>query len=161
MARFARAPLASVLALVFTLFFIALELTHRGIDFALVSQQWSPAFAAAKGAAERDLILERHALWGALTGAVYLPLMLSGLLAWSCFAIATWHGEGRWHWLAPLAFTLNALRTLGRLLASYTHLPGMEFLDSLSVYVVLVLVIHGLLATWLFWRAASIQADAP
>lgn len=153
--RFARAPLASVLGLVFALFFIVLELAHRGIDFALVSQQWAPAFAAAAGPAERALLLERHALWSGVTGALYLPLMLSGLLAWSCFAVATWRGAGRWAPLAPLAFSLNALRTLGRLLGSYTDLPGMGVFDSLPVYVVLVFLINGLLAAWLFWRAAS------
>ncbi len=155
MDRFARAPLVSALALVFTLFFILLELAHRGIDFALVSQQWAPAFAAATQPAERALLLERHALWSAVTGALYLPLMLSGLLAWSCFALATWRGEGRWAWLAPLAFSLNALRTLGRLLGSYTDVPGLGVFDSLPVYVVLVFLINGLLAAWLFWRAAD------
>jgi hypothetical protein len=153
MERFARAPLASALGLVFTLFFIGLELLHRGVDFALVSQQWSAAFATATSDAERALLLERHALWDALTRALYLPLMLAGLLAWSCFALATWRGPGRWHWLAPLAFSLNALRTLGRLLGSYTGMPGMGVFNSLAVYVVLVLTINGLLATWLFWRA--------
>ena len=153
--RFAHAPLASALALVFTLFFIVLELAHRGIDFALVSQQWAPAFAAATQPAERALLLERHALWSAVTGALYLPLMLAGLLAWSCFAVATWRGEGRWALLAPLAFSLNALRTLGRLLGSYTDVPGMGAFNSLPVYVVLVFLINGLLAAWLFWRAAQ------
>jgi hypothetical protein len=161
MDRFARAPLASALALVFTLFFIVLELAHRGIDFVLVSQQWASAFATATGAAERAAILERHALWESVTGALYLPLMLSGLLAWSCFAIATWRGEsGRWDWLAPLAFSMNALRTLGRLLGSYTEVPGMGVFNGLPVYVVLVLTINGLLATWLFWRAARHRLTA-
>jgi hypothetical protein len=160
MERFAKAPLASALALVFTLFFIVLELAHRGIDFVLVSQRWASAFAAATGPAERDLILGRHALWESVTGAIYLPLMLSGLLAWSCFAIATWHGEGRWAWLAPLAFSLNALRTLGRLLGSYTDVPGMGVFNSLPMYVVPVLTINGMLATWLFWRAARLRECA-
>lgn len=153
--RFPRAPLASALGLVFALFFIAFELGHRGVDFALASQEWSSAFAAATGTAERDAILERHALWGSITGALYLPLMLSGLIAWTCFAIATWRAEGRWFWFAPLAFSLNALRTVGRLLGSYTDLPGMGIFNGLPVYVVLVLVINGLLAAWLFWRAAG------
>ena len=157
MERRARAPLASALGLAFTLFFIALELLHRGVDFALVSQQWSEAYAAATGAAERSLLLERHSLWDGLTRALYLPLMLSGLIAWSSFALATWRGEGRWYWLAPLAFSMNALRTLGRLLGTYTAMPGMGIFNGLPVYLALVLTINGLLAAWLFWRAREME----
>ena len=44
--------------------------------------------------------------------------MLSGLVAWTFFAVATWNAGQGWLRLASIAFTLNALRTLGRLLGT-------------------------------------------
>lgn len=150
--RFAKAPLASLLAFTFTMFFVVFEFLHRGLDFVMVSQQWANAYAAEP--ALRGVLAERHALWGAFTSAIYFPLMLSGLLAWICFAIATWNAGPGWLRLASIAFTLNALRTLGRLLGNYTGVAWFDFLDSFTLYLILVFVINGMLAIWLFKRAA-------
>lgn len=160
LAHLQRAPLAASLGLAFMLFFVLIELALRGVDYALVSREWASAWAAASSEPERELLLARHALWGSITHAVYLPLMLSGLLAWTCLAVATWGGTGAWAFLGPLALGANALRTLGRLAASYTDMPGLGFLDSLHVYVVLVLLINGTLAVWLCWRARVAAAAA-
>lgn len=150
--RFAKAPLASLLAFTFTMFFVVFEFLHRGLDFVMVSQQWANAYATEP--ALHGVLAERHAFWGTFTSAIYFPLMLSGLLAWICFAIATWNAGSGWMRLASIAFTLNALRTLGRLLGNYTGVAWFDFLDSFTLYLVLVFVINGMLAIWLFKRAA-------
>lgn len=150
--RFAKAPLASLLAFTFTMFFVVFEFLHRGLDFVMVSQQWANAYA--NEPALRGVLAERHAFWGTFTSAIYFPLMLSGLLAWICFAIATWNAGPGWLRLASIAFTLNALRTLGRLLGNYTGIGWFDFLDSFTLYLILVFVINGMLAIWLFKRAA-------
>lgn len=155
--RFAKAPLASLLAFTFTMFFIVFELLHRGLDFVMVSQQWAGAFASATDPSVRDNLAQRHEFWGSFTGAIYFPLMLSGLVAWICFAIATWNAGSGWLRLASIAFTLNALRTLGRLLGNYTGGDWFDFLDSFTLYLVLVFLINGMLAVWLFRRAAEMQ----
>ncbi len=150
--RFAKAPLASLLAFTFTMFFVVFEFLHRGLDFVMVSQQWANAYATEP--ALHGVLAERHAFWGTFTSAIYFPLMLSGLLAWICFAIATWNAGSGWMRLASIAFTLNALRTLGRLLGNYTGVAWFDFLDSFTLYLILVFVINGMLAIWLFKRAA-------
>jgi hypothetical protein len=150
--RFAKAPLASLLAFTFTMFFVVFEFLHRGLDFVMVSQQWANAYA--NEPALRGVLAERHAFWETFTSAIYFPLMLSGLLAWICFAIATWNAGSGWLRLASIAFTLNALRTLGRLLGNYTGIGWFDFLDSFTLYLILVFVINGMLAIWLFKRAA-------
>lgn len=153
--RFAKAPLASLLAFTFTMFFVVFEFLHRGLDFVMVSQQWANAYAAEP--ALHGVLAERHAFWGTFTSAIYFPLMLSGLLAWICFAIATWNAGSGWMRLASIAFTLNALRTLGRLLGNYTGIGWFDFLDSFTLYLILVFVINGMLAVWLFKRAAVVD----
>lgn len=152
---FARAPLASLLGFTFTMFFVVFELLHRGLDFVLVSQQWAGQFAAATDPAVRDMLIGRLEFWGAFTGGIYFPLMLSGLVAWTCFAIATWRAGNGLLRLASIAFTINALRTLGRLLGSYTGIGWFDFLNDLSVYLVFVFLINTMLLVWLFRRSAS------
>lgn len=153
--RFAKAPLASLLGFTFCMFFVVFEFLHRGVDFVMVSQQWANAYAAEP--ALRGVLAERHEFWNSFTSAIYFPLMLSGLIAWTCFAIATWNAGPGWLRLASIAFTLNALRTLGRLLGSYTGVDWFDFLDSFTLYLILVFLINGMLATWLFKRAAAID----
>lgn len=150
--RFAKAPLASLLGFTFCMFFVVFEFLHRGVDFVMVSQHWANAYAAEP--ALRGVLAERHEFWGNFTSAIYFPLMLSGLLAWTCFAIATWKTGPGWLRLASIAFTLNALRTLGRLLGSYTGIGWLDFLDGLTVYLIFVFLINTLLVVWLFKRAA-------
>lgn len=153
-ARLPTAPLASVLGFVFAMFFVAIELVSRGIDLILVSRQWAVEFATATAVA-RETILGQHALWNQATHGFYFPLLLSWLLGSLCFAIATWRGEGRWHRLASLAFALNALRILARLLGSYAGVAWLAPFNGLSTYLPSVVTINALLAAWLFWSAAQ------
>ncbi|HJR75021.1 MAG TPA: hypothetical protein VJ806_15450 [Luteimonas sp.] len=155
--RFAKAPLASLLAFTFCMFFVVFEFLHRGLDFVMVSQQWANAYAAEP--ALHGVLAERHEFWSSFTSAIYFPLMLSGLIAWTCFAIATWKAGPGWMRLASFAFALNALRTLGRLLGNYTGVDWFDFLDSFTLYLVLVFLINGMLVTWLFKRAAVADKD--
>lgn len=150
--RFAKAPLASLLAFTFCMFFVVFEFLHRGVDFVMVSQQWANAYAAEP--ALRGVLAERHEFWNSFTSAIYFPLMLSGLLAWTCFAIATWKAGSGWMRLASIAFAINALRTLGRLLGSYTGIGWFDFLNGLTVYLIFVFLINTMLVAWLFKRAA-------
>lgn len=158
MDRFARAPLASLLGFTFTMFFIVFELLHRGVDFVMVSQQWAGAFATATDLASRDTLTQRHEFWGSFTGAIYFPLMLSGFLAWTCLAIATWKAGSGWLRLASIAFTLNALRTLGRIMSMYSGVGWFDFLDGFALYLVFVFLVNGMLATWLFLKARESAA---
>ncbi len=150
--RFSKAPLASLLAFTFCMFFVVFEFLHRGVDFVMVSQQWANAYAAEP--ALRGFLAERHEFWGSFTSAIYFPLMLSGLIAWTCFAIATWKAGPGWMRLASIAFTINALRTLGRLLGNYTGVAWFDCLDRFALDLILVFLINGLLVAWLFKRAA-------
>lgn len=153
--RFAKAPLASLLAFGFAMFFILFELLHRGLDLIMVSQQWAGAFATAADPAARETLIQRLDLWGSFSGAFYFPLLLSGLVAWTCFAIATWNAGNGWLRLASFAFAINALRTLGRLLNSYTGIDTFDFLNGFAAYLVLVLLVNAMLVVWLFRRAAA------
>lgn len=152
--RFARMPVASVLGLVFAMFFLLFELLHRGLDLAIVSREWAVQFAAVTEAAQREALVDRFDGWAAATRGIYLPLLLSGLIAWTCYAIATWNGDGgRWSRLAAVAFVANASRVLARILVAYAGAAWLAFTDGLHVYLVTTIAIYGALAVWLFRRA--------
>lgn len=155
--RFAKAPLASLLGFTSITFYIVIELLHRGVDFVMVSQQWAGAFAATTDPAARDMLTLRHEFWGSFTGAIYFPLLLSGLIARTCFAIATWNAGPGWLRLASIAFAITGLRTFGRLLGSYTGVAWLDFLDSFALYLMLVFLTNGMLAVWLFKRASTVE----
>lgn len=160
--RFAQAPLTSLLGFAFGLLFIAFEVLHRGLDFVMVSQQWAGEFASAADPAVRDALAQRHELWESFTAALYFPLLLSGMVASTCFAIATWSSGRGWLWLASTGFALNALRILGRLLGSYTDIAWLGFMDSFILYLLLVFLANGMVAAWLIRRAAlSESRSAP
>jgi hypothetical protein len=81
--------------------------------------------------ASRGLILERFTVWTDIAHASYFPLMLSFFLASCCFAVATWSDRkrGGWYYLAPIAYSINALRLLGRMLSNFL---GQHWLDGLN-----------------------------
>ncbi len=115
------APVESILALVFGVAFIGFELSHRSMDFFVIGEKWANQFAHAGSSVERDAILQRFALWNEMVQGWYFPLMLSYLVCSCSFAVAAWKDKGRsrWYYLAPIAFALNALRLLGRVLSNY------------------------------------------
>lgn len=140
------APLASVLGVVFGVAFIGFELSHRSVDFFVIGAQWAPQFASGQ---QRDILLHRFAVWNEMVRGWYFPLMLSYLLTSCAFAVATWTDRfrGRWYYLAPIAYVLNALRLLGRILSTFA---GQRWLDSLNdrLYFPAVFVINALLLIW-------------
>jgi hypothetical protein len=157
---FKAAPVASILGLVFGVAFIGFETSHRSLDFFVVGGKWADQFAHAGSSAEREAILQRFALWNEMVQGWYFPLMLSYLLSSCSFAVATWKdkGRGRWYYLAPIAFALNALRLLGRLLSNYA---GLKWLDGFngSLYFPAVVTIDTLLVVWFFFLARQAAAE--
>lgn len=143
------APLASIVGVIFGAAFIGFELSHRALDFFLIGGKWAPQFAAAVSTTDRDLILQHFAIWNDVAHAWYFPIMLTFLLASCAFAIATWTDKdrGRWYFLAPLAYSLNALRLLARMLSTF---GGQTWLDGFNdkLYFPAVLVMNTLLVMW-------------
>jgi hypothetical protein len=157
---FRLAPMESLLGLVFGVAFIGFELCHRSMDFFVIGEKWANQFAHVGSSGERDAILQRFALWNEMVQGWYFPLMLSYLLASCSFAVATWKDKGRsrWYYFAPIAFALNALRLVGRLLSNYA---GQQWLDGLNgvLYFPAVLTIDTLLVMWFFFLARHAQEE--
>jgi hypothetical protein len=80
--------------------------------------------------------------------------MLSLLLSSCSFAFALWKDRlrNRWYWLATLAFSLNALRLVGRLLSTFASQKWLDGFNN-SLYFPAVLIITSLLTTWFFFMA--------
>jgi hypothetical protein len=156
--RIAAAPLASTLGFVFGALFVSIELVYRGVTLFEISRGLAPALLAAATPGERESILAAYAEWDELIGALYFPLLLAGFIASCCFAVATWRGEGRWHRLASLAFALNALRLLTRLLDDYAGATWLAPFNSLPAYLAGVVAVNAMLAAWLFGKARDEDA---
>lgn len=147
--RIRLAPVSATLGFAFGVLFLAIELVYRGVELVIIHQGLAPELLAA-GVARREAILGEYAAWNELVVALYLPLLLAGLIASVCFALATWRGEGRWHRIGSLAFSLNALRLVARLLGGYAGVSWLAPFNSLPAYLTGVVVVNALLATWLF-----------
>jgi hypothetical protein len=153
---FRAAPGTALSGLIFGVAFVLFELAYRTIDLFLVSQVW--AAAVRDGGDAAAAALERIQLWEAAIGAWYFVLLAAHLLASICFAAAVHFqrgpdAEGRWDVLAVIAFALNAVRLVGRLLGSH---GGVEWLLPLSgrFYFPAVGVIMVLLTIWLARQAS-------
>lgn len=143
-------PMAASLGLIFGAAFIGFEITQRSIDFFVVGAKWAHDFPNASQI-QREIILNRFALWNEVVVGWTFPLRLSVLLTSCCFLAATWteRRKGRWYVLAPVAFALNALRLLGRLLSTFA---GQGWLNGFNgkLYFPAVFVTNLLLALWFF-----------
>src|SRR5580704_5518920 len=140
LARFRAAPAASVLGVIFGTMFVAAELFHRSLDFFVISLHWSGEYQASPLA--RDMIIQRCELWNQLVQGWYFPLLLAHVLASICFVVATWERRGRWWWLAPAAFAVNAVRLLGRVLSMFAGQSWLSPLNGLPIYFPLVAIIN-------------------
>lgn len=153
------APAVSLLGLVFGAAFVGFETAHRSLDYFLVGGKWAVRYFQASEL-EREQIQARYSLWGDISHAWYFPLLLAHFLASCCFLVVTASeaGKGAWYALAPVAFGLNALRLIGRLVGIFT---GQKWLEALNgrLYFPAVLVINSLLALWFFYLAGP-GADA-
>jgi hypothetical protein len=144
--RFRGAPLSSVLGLIFVAMFVVAEVLPRSIEL----------FVFARGGASVDQWVQ----FQQIEHGWYFVIMSAYLLASIAFAVATWRGEGRWHWLAPAAFVLNALRLVGRLASTFA---GQTWLDALNgaAYYPVVLVVNGALFAWFVLEAANSRTPSP
>lgn len=144
----AKDPIFSILGFLFALGFVGAETAHRSIDFFLVGECWAREFGGSSSI-ERSVLLEHFALWNDITRAWYFPLLLSHLISSFCFLRVTWTDWGRrgWFRLAPVAFFLNALRLLGRLLSMFA---GQAWLNGLNndLYFPVVFTVDALLIVW-------------
>jgi len=140
-----------VLGLIFGTIFVLTELIHRSFDFFVISVRWAHEYQVTQ--LTRDVIALRYDIWNQFAHAWYFPLMLSFLLASLCLATATWQRLGKWWWLAPAAFLLNALRLLGRLLSNFAGQSWLDAFNNLPLYFTMVVVINGMLAAWLFLQS--------
>jgi len=153
---FRAAPVSSVLGLIFGMGFVFFEISHRSLNFFVVGQTWALQLAHAPTEPERAAILQRFALWNQIVKAWYFPLMLCYLVCSLFFAYALWKAKSTnsWEWLAPVAFVLNALRLMARILSSFA---GQHWLDGFndSLYFPAVFTIVTLLAIWFLLLARN------
>jgi hypothetical protein len=150
------APLTSAVGLIGGIAFIGFELTARSIDLFLVGQQWAHQFQAAAVPSAREIILQRFQLWNDFVHAWYFPLLLSHFVSSCGFCLATWNSEG-WYRLGPIAFLLNGLRLIGRILSMFA---GQRWLESLNnnTYFPAVLVVNLMLTVWFLLLAKEQRA---
>jgi len=157
--RFCKAtPVLSTLGFICGAAFIGFEVSNRSLDFFVVGKAWAHQFQSAAPGAVRDALLQRFALWNEIVHGWYFPLLAAHLVASAAFAGASFKDSGPWHRVATLAFLLNAVRLLGRLLSTFT---GQTWLADLNdrFYFPAVLVINVLLMLWLFRLAR--EHDSP
>jgi hypothetical protein len=154
------APLASALGLIFGVAFVGFETIHRGMDFFVVGHTWAHQFAQAATGAEREAILLRYAQWNEMLKGWFFPQLLSYLLASCSFAAATWQDVRRanWYYLAPIAYSLSALRLLGRVLSNYAGVSWLHGLNE-NLYFPTVFTINVMLVIWFFCLARNETND--
>jgi len=141
--RFRVAPMTSVLGLIGVTVFVIAEAFPRSIDLFAVDS------------------VDRLATVRQIEHGWFFVTMTSYLLASIAWAVATWRDEARWHWLAPAAFAINALRLTGRIASTFA---GQTWLDALNdqAYYPAVLVVNGLLFAWFVLQArATTPVEAP
>ena len=152
------APVLSLLGLIFGAAFVGFEVSARSFEIFVIGQRWAQQFRASSDAIERGLILGRFATWNEAARGWYFPQMLSHLLAALSFGLATMKDRESWGRLATMAFILNALRLLGRLLSTY---GGQSWLAGLNdrFYFPAVALINGMIVVWFFQLARSEAAE--
>jgi hypothetical protein len=152
------APLASTLGLTFGAAFIFFELSQRAAEILVVGQNWANTFSHALSASERDAILQRFAAWNEAAAPLTFCLRLSYLLGSLAFARATWKAKApaRWGYLATVAFLLNALRLLARLLSTFAAQAWLNGFND-QLYFPAVFIIIGMLTLWFFLMARSCE----
>lgn len=152
-------PVASLLGLIRGTTFIVFEVSHRSLEYFVVDAKWAHEFFTT--AWDHQAILQRFARWNEILQGWTFPQTLSYFFASCAFAVATWEDgrRGGWYYLAPVAYGLNALRLLGRLLSTYA---GQDWLQGLNDrwYFPSVLAVNGLLVAWVFLLAREARSGA-
>jgi hypothetical protein len=138
--RFHKAPMASVLGLIGATVFVVAEALPRSIElFAITNVD--------------QLVMVQQIEHG-----WFFVTLTSYLLASVAWTVATWNDEPMWHWLAPAAFIINALRLTGRIASGFA---GQTWLDALNgrAYYPAVLVVNGCLVAWFILQAMASRTD--
>ncbi len=132
--RFRSAPMSSVLGLIGVVVFVVAEAFPRSIELFAVTS------------------VDRLVTVQQIEHGWFFVTLTSYLLASIAWAVATWRDEARWHWLAPTAFGLNALRLVGRIASTFGGSTRLEALNDQAYYPA-VLIINGLLFAWFVLQA--------
>jgi hypothetical protein len=153
-----RKPMAAVAAFLGFFVFCLLEVQLRSVELFYVYLELPARYQAAASAAERARVLDLQSTFQAVQHALYFPLGLSWLLGSILLCVSL--GGGRLDGLARLAFGLNALRLLLRMLDVYLIGPRFDALYS-ALYLPLVYLTFGPLVAWLLLRGDDSGAAAP
>lgn len=160
-ARFARAPAASVIGLMFGMLFSAFECAYRSIElFAL--GRWAAEFVTVTDSTRRAALAERFDLWDGAVAALYLPLLAAHALASAAFAVALVGGAprpGPWDRALAIAFGTNAVRAVLRMLQMHGGVAALAPLNG-ALYLPVTLFTYGALAAWLARAAMSARREA-
>jgi hypothetical protein len=153
------APMASVLGLIFGAAFIGFEISARSIDFFVVGRHWAHHLAPAASSADRETALRQFAVWNDIVLGWTFALRLAALLASCAFAAATSNEKGSWYRLAQVAFVLNGLRLLARLLGTFADQRWLDPLNT-TLYFPAVALINTMLMIWFFHLARNAEDHA-
>lgn len=146
---FRRRPLAAIAAFLGFFVFCLLEVQLRSVELFFVYLELPERYQAAT-AVEQARILELQATFQSVQHALYFPLGLSWVLG--SVALCLGLGGHRLDWLAQLAFGINALRLMLRMLDVYVF--GGPHFDQLygTLYLPLVYLTFVPVAAWLLLR---------
>jgi hypothetical protein len=98
-------------------------------------------------------------MWNDMMLGWNFPLRLSAFLASCTFVVATSNEKAGWYRLGQIAFVLNSLRLLGRLLSTFA---GQHWLDAFNntFDFPAVFLINSMLVLWFIYLAGN-GADEP
>lgn len=142
-----RRPVATVMGLFFSLMFVFIEIVQRSIDYFLITDQWA-ASPAGMGGAVGETLAARAQLWGEITIAVYVPLLVAHLLGSLYFLPATRALDRPWRLILSGALILNCLRLAVRLAEYGCHAPWLVSLNQ-SLHYPLSVLVFGSFSVWL------------
>jgi hypothetical protein len=142
-----RRPAATVTGLFFSLMFVFIEIVQRSIDYFMITDQWAASPAGTAGAVAETLAA-RAQLWGEITIAVYVPLLVAHFLGSLYFLPATRALDHPWRLILSGALILNCLRLAARLTEYGCHASWLHSLNQ-SLHYPLSVLVYGSFAVWL------------
>ncbi len=151
--RVRRAPGAALVGFAGTVLFTLFELGYRSVDLFYISIHTVSAYQAAELEPVKQALIARVTEWDSLVSAIYFPLVLGGFTANAAFALAMRHERGWAGRVGFIAFAVNALRLIPRLL-SFAGVSALEPLNELLYFPVLLINNPGL-AFWLWDSSRS------
>jgi hypothetical protein len=143
---FNRNKLLYTFALMGLLIFCFLEIGLRSVEYFYIQTQLPAQYQHASGEAVKNSIIAQFNVFQSVQQALYFPLMFAQCLA-SVIIAFIFPSAPRLTILVKAAFSINAFRLAGRLIAMFT---GVTWFDSFSdgLYLPFVIAIFGMLAGW-------------